>query len=81
MKRTTLSGNETITILFLLVILVNVNLNENAFALSGHCDGEGFPICYSVGYNEGKPTLAGIKCLVGNSPNLCQGRDILMLTL
>lgn len=45
-----------------------------AFADPQHCDGPGWPSCYSVGFDNGKANPV-TSCPSGHSENYCRGRE------
>jgi hypothetical protein len=79
-KRDTSRRKEITIVLFLIVALVYVNLYKNAFALSTYCDVEGYPPCYSVGYDEVKQGPV-IRCSNDHNEHFCEIQDVAISTL
>jgi hypothetical protein len=53
-------------------ILISINYYDTVFAFPPHCDKEGFPSCYSIGFDAGKEN-PGASCPSGHSKNFCNG--------
>jgi hypothetical protein len=65
---------EVIFLPFILLALMMITAGSLylVFADPLHCDQQGYPSCYSVGYNDGQAN-PGTNCPSGHSDNFCAG--------
>jgi hypothetical protein len=52
--------------------IMTISTHGTAFADPQHCDRQGWPSCYNVGFDNGK-TNPGTSCPSGHSLNYCRG--------
>lgn len=68
--------NLKVTIIGILIGIILLSYNSYGIALADppHCDREGFPSCYDVGFGDGQAD-PGTSCPGGHSARFCEGWD------